>query len=110
MKELIAIHEIVHNDAKGQRETVAPGKAFSGSDDEADYLLRIGAAKLAAKVGEQAASDSIESERDLSKLLKPELQAIAAKLEVEGYEAMTVPQLREAIEAEEAAGEDELVS
>lgn len=119
MKKLIAIHEIVRNDAKGQRETVAPGKQFSGSDEEATFLMGIGAAKLAAPAVEQiapATTDSTDSTdstdttapaRDLSKMLKPELLAIAAELEIEGHQDMTVPQLREAIEAEEAAAEDE---
>lgn len=119
MKKLIAIHEIVRNDAKGQRETVAPGKQFGGTDEEAVFLLNIGAAKLAAPAVEQiapAAADSTDSTdttdttapaRDLSKMLKPELLAIAAELEIEGHQDMTVPQLREAIEAEEAAAEDE---
>lgn len=122
MKKLIAIHEIVRNDGKGQRETVAPGKQFSGSDEEAAFLLSIGAAKLAAPAVERiapAAADSTDSTdstdttdttapaRDLSKMLKPELLAIAAELEIEGHQDMTVPQLREAIEAEEAAAEDE---
>lgn len=110
MKKLIAIHEIVRNDAKGQRETVAPGKQFSGSDEEATFLMGIGAAKLAAPAVEQiapATTDTTAPARDLSKMLKPELLAIAAELEIEGHQDMTVPQLREAIEAEEAAAEDE---
>ena len=110
MKKLIAIHEIVRNDAKGQRETVAPGKQFSGSDEEATFLMGIGAAKLAAPAVEQiapATTDTTAPARDLGKMLKPELLAIAAELEIEGHQDMTVPQLREAIEAEEAAAEDE---
>ena len=112
MKKLIAIHEIVRNDAKGQRETVAPGKQFSGSDEEATFLMGIGAAKLAAPATTDTAdttdaTDTPAPARDLSKMLKPELLAIAAELEIEGHQDMTVPQLREAIEAEEAAAEDE---
>ena len=116
MKKLIAVHEIVRNDAKGQRETVTPGKQFSGSDEEATFLMGIGAAKLAAPAVEQIApattdttdtTDTTAPARDLSKMLKPELLAIAAELEIEGHQDMTVPQLREAIEAEEAAAEDE---
>ena len=110
MKKLIAIHEIVRNDSKGQRETVAPGKPFTSSEAEAKYLVGIGAAKLSGEVIEQVVTDTTDTTgpaRDLSKMLKPELLAIAAELEIEGHQDMTVPQLREAIEAEEAAAEDE---
>ena len=119
MNKLIAIHEIVRLDDKGQRKVVAPGKPFTSSEAEAKYLVGIGAAKLSGEVIEQVVTDSADTAdttdatdttapaRDLSKMLKPELRAIAAELEIEGHQDMTVPQLREAIEAEEAAAEDE---
>ncbi|MCQ4311697.1 hypothetical protein NAV33_07285 [Pseudomonas stutzeri] len=115
MKQLIAIHEVVRMGADKTREVIAPKKSFTATEKDAEYLVRVGAARMGAAVTEEPAiavpasgsTDDTDPKRDLTKLLKPELQEIAKGLEIEGYEAMTVAQLREAIEAEEAAEEDE---
>lgn len=107
MKQLIAIHEVIRVGTDKVRETIAPKKTFTASDKEADYLVRVGAARLGAALAEDSSDSTDTPPRDLTKLLKPELQEIAKGLEIEGYEAMTVAQLREAIEAEEAAEDDE---
>lgn len=119
MPKLISIHEIVRG-AKADRQVIAPGKTFDATDKDAQYLIGVGAAKAAAAqvvaqqapvvtpVTDQRAGDEDDAPvRDLSKMLKAELLAIAAELQIEGHADMTVPQLREAIEAEEAAADDE---
>jgi|GEM_PF-2339146 len=47
--QMVAVHEVVHTNAKGEREVVAPGKPFAASSEEADWLLRAGAAKPKAE-------------------------------------------------------------
>lgn len=113
MKQLTAIHEIVRDAANGGRETIAPGKRFAGSDADAEYLVKIGAAKLvetsaapapvaaAPAQSTQALGGTGAHPRDLSKLKKPELLDIAQGLEIEGADGMTAAQLIEAIQAEE---------
>ena len=115
MKQLTAIHEIVRDAAKGGRETIAPGKRFAGSDADAEYLVKIGAAKLvetsaapapapvaaAPAQSTPAPGGTGEPPRDLAKLKKPELLEIAQGLEIEGADGMTAAQLIEAIQAEE---------
>lgn len=112
MPKLISIHEIVRG-TKADRQVIAPGMTFDATDKDAQYLIGVGAAKAASAqvvipvMDASAGADDDARVRDLSKMLKPELLAIAADLQIEGHADMTVPQLREAIEAEEAAADDE---
>lgn len=72
MKHLIAVHEIIRDDAQGKPEAIAPGRGFSAKDELADMLLGAGAAKLdLSTVSEQ------DGPLDLSTLKKDELIALA---------------------------------
>jgi hypothetical protein len=72
MKHLIAIHEVVCDDENGKSVAVAPGKAFSVSDEVAALLLEAGAAKS------DDAPVSVQGEEVvLSKLNKAQLLALA---------------------------------
>ena len=104
MKHLIAIHEVIRDGENGKSEAIAPGKAFSASDELASLLLDLGAACLdEVSVAVQAAGDS----DDLMKLKKDELITLAAERQVEIGENATKADIVAALNA--AYAEDELV-
>lgn len=77
MKQLIAIHEVICDDENGKSVARAPGTGFSASDEVADMLVDLGAARLDGDtVAEQG------DEVDLRKLNKAQLLALAEKRQV----------------------------
>lgn len=109
MPTLVAIHEIVRNDAKGQREVVSPGSRFNATAAETEFFLAAGAARVEADspVTIEGVVLDDDTDRNLLALKKAELVDIAAELEIEGRDGMTKPQLIEAIESAEAANAEQ---
>lgn len=81
------------------------GQVVEVSELEAKNLLHRGKARLATADDGVDLGQEDESTLDLSKLKKPQLLELAAKLDIEGAEDMTAKQLVEAIEAAEKEAE-----
>lgn len=90
MSNLVAVHEIIQKGADGKREVIAPGTAFTASDRDAEFYLKVGAARE---------SHAVTEEPDLAKLKKADLVEIATGVGIEGAEAMNKQQLLDAIAA-----------
>jgi len=101
MQQLKAVHEIVRTGADGKREVVAPGRVFNAAGSEAAFLLKAGAARATGKPVTASIGAPSAAGRDLNTLKKAELVAIATELDVVAAAGMTMPQLIEAIQAEE---------
>lgn len=77
MKLLIAIHEVVCDDANGKSVAYAPKTGFSASDEVADMLVELGAARLDEETVAVQGDDV-----DLRKLNKAQLLAVAEQRQV----------------------------
>ncbi len=100
MAKLKALHQIERRDSKGQLEAIPAGKTFEAEGAELDYYLHTRAAMRAGT--SKADATEADPDKDVSKMNKTQLVALATQLELHEPESLTVAQLKTAIAEEQA--------
>ncbi|MNK37374.1 hypothetical protein D3C87_559400 [compost metagenome] len=100
MAKLKALHQIERRNGRGELESIAAGKPFEAEGDELDYYLRTRAAVRVA--GTSKVSTEGDPDKDVAKMNKTQLVALATQLELHEPESLTVAQLKTAIAEEQA--------
>jgi hypothetical protein len=114
MTTLVAIHEIHRLGADKKPEVIAPGKAFTATEDEVTlFVTQHNAARLPVEGEKITPPKAVEKQDsapvDLSKLSKAELTKLATDLGLTVDPKLTNAQLVEAITAKKAEGEGDLI-
>lgn len=102
MAKLKALHQIERRNNRGELESIPAGKPFEADGDELDYYLRTRAAMRVSGTSKAGASENGEPDKDLGKMNKTQLVALATQLELHEPESLTVAQLKTAIAEEQA--------
>lgn len=94
MPNLVAMHEIIQKGADGKREVIAPGTAFTANGIDADFYLKVGAARESDVIeGEVDTGAGDDEGQELAKLKKAELLEMARSSGADVSDALTKAEL-----------------